>query len=61
MAPDKVLFACRKNAGRSRLSEFLFNMLADPQKAVAISAGSEPIPSMYAEVPVVMQVYCLAG
>lgn len=56
MAPAVVLFACRKNAGRSQLSEALFNLYADPEKATSISAGSEPIACMYVEVPIIMKV-----
>ena len=38
-----VLFACVHNAGRSQMAAALFNQLADPAKARAISAGTEPI------------------
>lgn len=37
-----VLFACVHNAGRSQMAAALFNALADPAKARAISAGTEP-------------------
>ena len=37
-----VLFACVHNAGRSQMAAALFNLLADPTKARAISAGTEP-------------------
>ncbi|MGH7713381.1 MAG: arsenate reductase ArsC [Gemmatimonadaceae bacterium] len=40
--PDVVLFACVHNAGRSQMAAALFNELADPQKAIAVSAGTEP-------------------
>lgn len=56
-----VLFACRKNAGRSQLSEALFNHYADPALARGISAGSEPIDHVYPEVPVVLQVGAWLG
>ena len=37
-----VLFACVRNAGRSQMAAAFFNSLADPQKARAISAGTNP-------------------
>lgn len=37
-----VLFACVHNAGRSQMAAALFNQLADPAKAHAISAGTQP-------------------
>jgi arsenate reductase len=37
-----VLFACVHNAGRSQMAEALFNLRADPQKARATSAGTNP-------------------
>lgn len=37
-----VLFACVHNAGRSQMAAALFNQLADPAKARAISAGTQP-------------------
>ena len=37
-----VLFACVHNAGRSQMAAALFNQMADPAKARAISAGTEP-------------------
>ena len=37
-----ILFACVHNAGRSQMAEALFNNLANPQKAKAISAGTHP-------------------
>jgi arsenate reductase len=39
-----VLFACVHNAGRSQMAAAWFNRLADPAKAVALSAGTEPGP-----------------
>jgi arsenate reductase len=37
-----VLFACVHNAGRSQMAAAWFNRLADPSKARAISAGTDP-------------------
>ena len=51
----KVIFACVHNAGRSQMAAAFFNLLADPQKAVAISAGTEPGVRIHPEVQAVMQ------
>ena len=45
-----VLFACIHNAGRSQMAAALFNHLADPSKARAISAGTEPGSRVHPEV-----------
>ena len=45
-----VLFACVHNAGRSQIAAAWFNHLADPAKARAISAGTEPGPRVHPEV-----------
>lgn len=45
-----ILFACVHNAGRSQMSAALFNLVADPEKARAISAGTEPGPRVHPEV-----------
>jgi arsenate reductase (thioredoxin) len=37
-----VLFACVHNAGRSQMAAAWFNALADPTKARAASAGTQP-------------------
>jgi arsenate reductase len=37
-----VIFACVHNAGRSQMAAAWFNSLASPDKARAISAGTEP-------------------
>ena len=39
---NTVIFACVHNAGRSQMAAAWFNELADPTKARAISAGTEP-------------------
>ena len=44
---DAVLFACVHNAGRSQMAAAWFNKLCDPQKAVAISAGTQPGKSVH--------------
>ena len=50
-----VLFACVHNAGRSQMAAAFFNQLADPHKAIAISAGTQPAPSVHDEVISVMR------
>lgn len=50
-----VLFACVHNAGRSQMAAALFNKLADPAKARAISAGTEPGPRVHPEVLAAMK------
>jgi arsenate reductase len=45
-----VLFACVHNAGRSQMAAGLFNLLADPTRARAISAGTEPVTRVHPEV-----------
>jgi arsenate reductase len=51
----KVIFACVHNAGRSQMAAAFFNLLADSQKAHAISAGTEPGERVHPEVQAVMQ------
>jgi arsenate reductase len=50
-----VLFACVHNAGRSQMAAAFFNHLADPQKARALSAGTEPGDRVHPEVITAMQ------
>lgn len=45
-----VLFACVHNAGRSQIAAALFNRYADPTKARAISAGTQPGTRVHPEV-----------
>jgi len=45
-----VLFACVHNAGRSQIAAAWFNRLADPRKARAISAGTDPGTQVHPEV-----------
>ena len=51
----KVIFACVHNAGRSQMAAAFFNQLAAPEKAEAISAGTEPGERVHPEVQAVMQ------
>jgi len=50
-----ILFACVHNAGRSQMAAALFNALADPARARAISAGTAPGDRVHAEVVDVMR------
>jgi arsenate reductase len=50
-----VLFACVHNAGRSQMAAAWFNLLCDPAKARAISAGTDPGPRVHPEVVSVMR------
>jgi arsenate reductase (thioredoxin) len=47
---DRVIFACVHSAGRSQMAAAFFNRLADPQKARAVSAGTEPAERVHPEV-----------
>ena len=49
-----VLFACVHNAGRSQMAAALFNAAADPSKAQATSAGTQPGPRVHPEVALAM-------
>lgn len=51
----KIIFACVHNAGRSQMAAAFFNKFADPTKAVAISAGTEPATKVHPEVLDVMK------
>jgi len=50
MSPERVLFACVHNAGRSQMAAALFNLAADPDKARALSAGTRPGTAVHREV-----------
>jgi arsenate reductase (thioredoxin) len=49
-----VLFACVHNAGRSQMAAAWFQRLANPEKARAVSAGTEPGSRVHAEVVTAM-------
>jgi arsenate reductase (thioredoxin) len=51
---NTVLFACVQNAGRSQMAAAWFNLLSDPAKARAISAGTSPGPRVHPEVVAAM-------
>ncbi|MBP1685575.1 MAG: Arsenate reductase [Deltaproteobacteria bacterium] len=50
-----VIFACVHNAGRSQMAAAFFNQLADPARARALSAGTEPATHVHPEVVAVMR------
>ena len=56
--PRAVLFACVHNAGRSQMAAALLNHLAEPDRARAISAGTQPADHVH---PVVAEVMREAG
>jgi arsenate reductase len=55
---DRVIFACVHNAGRSQMAAAWFNRLADPLRACAESAGTQPGTSVH---PAVIDVMKEAG
>ena len=55
---NTVIFACVHNAGRSQMAASWFNALADPSKARAVSAGTQPGERVH---PVVVDVMHEAG
>ena len=52
---ERVIFACVHNAGRSQLAATFFSEAADPAKAEAISAGTQPGERVHPEVVDVMR------
>ena len=50
-----VIFACVHNAGRSQMAAAFFNRLADPSRARALSAGTQPAAHVHPEVVAVMR------
>ena len=47
---QRVIFACVHNAGRSQMAAAFFNQLADPARAQAVSAGTQPADRVHPEV-----------
>jgi arsenate reductase len=52
---DRVIFACRHNAGRSQMAAAFFNQASDPTRAKAVSAGTTPAQRVHPEVADVMR------
>jgi arsenate reductase (thioredoxin) len=50
----QVIFACVHSAGRSQMAAAFLNALADPSRARAVSAGTEPAERVHPEVVAVM-------
>lgn len=50
-----MVFACLHNAGRSQMAAALFNQLADPNLARAVSAGTTPGERVHPEVAAAMR------
>lgn len=53
--PQVILFACVHNAGRSQMAAAWLNHLADPNKARALSAGTQPADRVHPVVAEVMR------
>ena len=53
--PLAVVFACVHNAGRSQMAAAFFNQIADPGKARARSAGTQPAARVHPEVVAAMR------
>jgi arsenate reductase len=54
LGPAKVVFACVANAGRSQMAAALFNKLANPKRAHAVSAGTRPGQAVHRQVVAAM-------
>jgi arsenate reductase len=52
---DRVIFACVHNAGRSQMAAAFFSAMADPARAAAVSAGTQPGPRVHPEVVDIMR------
>jgi len=52
---NTIIFACIHNAGRSQMAAHFFNRWADPSKAQAVSAGTQPGERVHPEVVEVMR------
>jgi arsenate reductase len=50
-----VIFACVHNAGRSQMAAAFFNRRADPSRARALSAGTQPAEHVHPEAVAVMR------
>lgn len=51
---NTVIFACVHNAGRSQMAAAFFNALAEPSRARAVSAGTQPGERVHPEVQAAM-------
>jgi len=55
LTPQRVVFACIHNAGRSQMAAAFFHAMADPRLAEAVSAGTDPGTRVHPEVVRAMQ------
>ena len=55
LSMERVIFACVHNAGRSQMAAAFFNAVADPARADASSAGTQPGEQVHPEVVEVMR------
>ena len=51
----RVIFACVHSAGRSQMAAAFFNALADPARAQAVAAGTQPGTRVHPEVLLAMR------
>ena len=54
----QVIFACVHNAGRSQMAAAYCNAMANPSRAMAVSAGTQPAEHVH---PIVQQVMAEVG
>jgi arsenate reductase (thioredoxin) len=52
---EQVVFACVQDAGRSQMAAAFLNLLADPARATALSAGIQPGAHVHPEVVAAMK------
>ena len=52
---DQILFACVHSAGRSQIAAAWFNAFANPDRAHASAAGTEPAKQLHPEVVAAMK------
>jgi arsenate reductase len=52
---ERIIFACVQNAGRSQMAAAFFSTMADSGRAEAVSAGTEPVQRVHAEVVAAMR------
>jgi arsenate reductase (thioredoxin) len=50
-----VVFACARDSGRAQMAAAFFNLLADPARATAFSAGVAPAENLHPEVVAAMK------
>jgi arsenate reductase len=50
-----VVFACARDSGRAQMAAAFFNLLADPARATAFSAGVEPAENLHPAVVAAMK------